>query len=199
MSNRAVIAIDLDDTLASLTPAIVGYASKMLGRPMRIGNITDKDYWAQYGIDDHEAISIVHGYNLAGFPELQPVAGAFEAVRALAEQYELHVLTSRDPASASITDAWIAVHFPSLFSGVHCLGNQYVSTNARSKAEACRELGVQAIVDDSAAYLTDCIQNGGVPLAVLFGNYPWNVGQELAGMQHAANWAEVRRLLDEQS
>lgn len=197
MSGRSIIAIDLDDTLASLTPAIVRYASKIIGRPMRLGNITDKDYWAQYGIDDREAIAIVHGYNLAGFPELQPIEGAFETVQALADRYELHVLTSRDPASAEITEAWVAVHFPSFFAGVHCLGNQYVSVNARSKSEACRELGVKAIVDDSAAYLKDCIQNGSVPLAVLFGNYPWNAGHEFAGMQHAASWADVRRLLDE--
>jgi 5'(3')-deoxyribonucleotidase len=156
---RRVIAVDLDDTLADTTTWVVKTASKDLGIDMEVGDITDSAYWAQYDIDNTRAIKLVEGYNLAGFPGLQPIPEAQKILQALSKEYELHVITSRTPASSETTFQWVEQFFPDIFAGVILAGNHYTSRNPHQKSTLCHRIGASLMIDDNMRYLLDCHEN----------------------------------------
>ena len=188
-----IIAIDLDDTLSATTKGVVAYASKVLGVPMQLGDITSSAYWGSYGVDDSRAIEIVHGYNLEGFPGLEPIGGAIDAIRRLAPAYELHVITSRDVVSRQPTIRWIEKHFPKAFREIIFVGNKYVSESVRTKASLCLDLGADLLIDDSLYHLSECLHNGTATL--LFGDYQWTPAKLPAGVIPVKTWQAVEAYL----
>ena len=173
----------------------MAYASNLLGRQLQPGDITSEAYWQQYGLNDKQAINLVHGYNLAGFPALLPLPGALQVLKHLKRHYELHVITSRDPVSKQYTETWIKQHFADTFTDIVLAGNTYVSKNPRTKAAMCIGIGADYIIDDSVRHLLDCAKQG--TKALLFGHYGWHEHGDLPhGIIRVRDWQEVKEYFD---
>ena len=190
---KPLVAIDLDDTLAATTQSLLAHLKKTTGLQLHPGDITTSAYWTAYGIGVDEAIRLVHGYNLAGFPGLQVMPGAQEAVRTLAKNYELLIVTSRDPVTAPATREWLATHFGSTFVDVVFAGNVYVSKQATPKSQICLARGAAALVEDSAPHAEQAAQ-AGIP-TIFFGDFSWQQSLAHPLIHVAKNWPQaVERL-----
>lgn len=112
-------------------------------------------------------------YASAHFTEkLQPIPYALETLHKLKEDYDLHVVTSRQFAIQDLTLRWIEQHYPGIFSEVH-FGNHYSREGkVRSKPEICRDIGAVLLIDDSLQYAMHCFK-ADIPV-LLFGEYAWN-------------------------
>lgn len=104
--------------------------------------------------------------------EIEPVPMALEVLSRMKQVYSLHIVTARQHIVEDATRAWLHRHYPNIFDDIH-FGNHYSTTGkSRSKAEMCKAIGAQVLIDDSLIYATQCSLAG--ISVVLFGNYPWN-------------------------
>jgi predicted amidohydrolase len=106
------------------------------------------------------------------FEELNPIEFALEVLQRMKHRYSLHVVTARQHKVETDTRAWLNKHFPDIFEEIH-FGNHYCNSGkSRSKAEICKSINAQLLIDDSMIYATQCaLENINV---ILFGKYPWN-------------------------
>ena len=103
---------------------------------------------------------------------LRPIPHAIEMLQAMKEEYELHVVTSRQYAIQEKTLEWINNHYPNIFTEIH-FGNHYSREGkVRSKPEICKDIGAVLLIDDSLQYAYQCHQ-ADIPV-ILFGEYAWN-------------------------
>ena len=106
------------------------------------------------------------------FINIKPIPHAFETLLKLKDDYDLHIVTSRQFAIQDATLEWIELHYPGLFSAVH-FGNHYSKDGKmRSKPEMCRDIGAVLLIDDSLQYAMHCYK-ADIPV-LLFGDYAWN-------------------------
>ncbi|MEK6826183.1 MAG: hypothetical protein AABX90_00975, partial [Nanoarchaeota archaeon] len=77
------------------------------------------------------------------------------------------------------------------------LTNQWSKVSrGRSKAEVCREIGIDAIVEDSLEYAQECAVEG---KKVVLLDCPWNQSEDLPPNIHRAkSWNEVLGYLNGQ-
>jgi 5'(3')-deoxyribonucleotidase len=196
--SKKKVAIDLDDTLAATIEGTLAFASSRLGVDFSHGDITTVEYWANYGISDTEAIALVHDYNLAGFPGLQPIEDAAETLRVFKRRYDYYIVTAREEAVAAATHRWVDRFFPDLFQDIVFVGNPYVNKNARSKETVCSGLGVTILIDDSLSHTMACAKMG--IEAVLFGGHAWHLNaEEHALITPAKDWKQVEEYFNGQS
>jgi extradiol dioxygenase family protein len=103
---------------------------------------------------------------------LRPIPHAIDILQELKQDYELHVVTSRQFAIQERTLQWIETHYPNIFTEIH-FGNHYSREGkVRSKPEICRDIGAVLLIDDSLQYAYQC-HTANIPV-VLFGEYAWN-------------------------
>ncbi len=195
LETRKKIAVDIDEVLFPMVSDLIEYVD----REHKV-KLTHEEF-VKYDIRDIwkggpiKASEIFEGYKKQAKPEVVPVKGAKEALDKLSEKYEVIVMTSRDVQVEAKTKEWIYRHFPDLFKEVHLLGNKVESSVYRPKAEACKELGVFCLIDDS---LANVIETHAIGIkTILFGDYPWNQTNKLpAGVLRVKGWQEVLEYLD---
>lgn len=197
---QLVIAIDCDDVLTDTLPQVVEDYNKMYGTRLGLDHMyRDVSEVAEaFGVSSgQEAIQRLHViYRKKGYYEaLKPIDGAIEAVKELAKKHELHVVTGRQSFLESATRYTLDTYFPNMFQSVEHTNYYKDDTEKdaihRSKAEVCRQIGADILIDDHITHCVDVLE-AGVERVVLFGNYPWNTQDVLvAGMTRCANWKEV--------
>jgi 5'(3')-deoxyribonucleotidase len=195
-----VIAIDCDDVLTDTLPKVVHDYNERYGTNVELQHMYREfdEVLAPFGVQNvQEAIQRLHSiYRQKGYYEaLQPVAGAVEAIKKLANKHELHVVTGRQSFLEAATKHTLDTYFPGAFTSVEHT-NYYkddTETHAvtRSKAEVCLEIGTDILIDDHVVHCEDVL-NAGVKEVILFGDYPWNKRDKLVpGVRRCNNWSDV--------
>lgn len=190
------LALDLDDILARLTPILVEHFGRHFDSPRELDDLHTPDLWEVWGTTREEAVRVVHAFAETGEVErLEPVEGAVQHVRQISELNRLSVVTARPSSWQERTEAWLDQHFGNVFDGVYLTNQLEVSGPRRTKSDVIRSIGAEALLDDSAQNIVDCLQNG-IP-AVLF-RHPWNrqwhTSVESIGAWHEAESAFCRAL-----
>ena len=184
------IAIDLDDVLAPTGQALVDHYGARSGKQLPYGDITTYEYWQQFGVSDADAIDIVHGYELAGYPGLEPFPAASGDLQGIkASGFDLVIVTARPEKLRQTTEEWIEKYFTGVFSEIVMTGNKYTSTHYMPKHVACVAMGALALVDDQPKHITGVV-NAGL-MGILFGEYPWQPNDPPQGAYRARDWADV--------
>jgi uncharacterized HAD superfamily protein len=199
MTQRKTIAVDIDDVLSRTAEGFIAFSNKQWAM-----QLTPEDYseeWAVvWGVPLEEAISRSAVYHSSGaVGAFLPHEAAMPVLKRLAKKYNLVCVTSRREILKPETDHWVMHHFPHIFSGLHYAGiwdkpldgqNVQARLNA-TKAELCRELGAEYLIDDQLKHCIGAAEAG--VQAILFGNYKWN--REPAalpkGITRARHWDEV--------
>ena len=203
---RLVIAIDCDDVLTDTLPQVVEDFNKTYGTQVELKHmyVDHNKIAAVFGAKTgQEAIQRFHSiYKRKGYYEaLKPIDGAVEAIKSLAQQHELHIVTGRQSFLEAATRHTLDTYFPGMFKSVEHT-NYYKDDNEaagihRSKAEVCLQIGADILIDDHVVHGEDVL-NAGVEQVILFGEYPWNQRDELVpGMVHCVNWQEALRRVEE--
>ena len=150
---------------------------------------------------------------------VEPVPGAFEVLSSLKEEFEFHLVTSRQLVSKYYhryiyivykihsqevllffvvqgqTITWINQHYPGIFEKLH-FGNHYGFTGLKkTKSDMCMEIKACLLIDDSLKYAFECSKV--LPQVILFGSYAWNVTTSPLPLNcpRALNWGQVKELL----
>lgn len=185
---RLQIAIDCDDVLVPAAPSILDHYNRTYNASVLL-----KDFYSDWGEPSDVAIKRVDIFlKTPEYQSIKPFAEAIEALRSLNVRHDLHMVTGRPDYLSDATHRMLAAHFPDIFKTVQF--TNFFGAKPRSKAEVCRELNADVLIDDHLHHAT-VVAESGIP-ALLFGEYPWNESTDLPNNVHRTkNWQEVNQAL----
>lgn len=190
MAKRLIIAIDCDDVLIETTEYIVDVYNRQYGTSVTLDRSHDQDN-EQWGVADGE--QLIQRFNEIQSTEeyagLVPMPEALRAVKLLARDHELHLVTARHGSIEAITEAMLNEYLPGCFTSMEHVGRD------RSKGEVCRQLKADILIDDSIRNLQSVLEHG-LPAggALHFGMYAWNRVNPLPeGVISCFDWETVER------
>jgi len=136
------------------------------------------------------------------FESLPPISGSQDGMLKLSEDYDIHIVTSRQYELEQQTRHWLFLHFPDLITEVH-FGNAHGVGAQRSKKEILSTIkNVVAIIDDIPSTCISCAGLQGNPgfLSILFdyqGSYKWSKPKAKlpSGVVCVQSWNDIVALL----
>lgn len=192
---KPTIAVDIDDVLAANAAGFAEYSNRKWGT-----NLTPDDYtehWAELWKVDFEEVErrrqqIVHDKLFTKhrfFSEAKPV------LKVLSEDFKLIIISSRGKMVQADTIEWLKKEYGDIFSGIHFADiwdkDLHVLERLKlTKAEICRQLGADYLIDDQPKHCLAAAKAG--VTALLFGDYTWTRDvSEQANLVKVKNWPEV--------
>lgn len=176
-SKKRVIAVDIDEVLGKFVLQLCKFhnekypaASTAGGAPLTPEHFVSYNFHEVWGGTREEADDKMRGFFesphfVDGIPTID---GAAQVLRKHSNNFELHVVTSRQHVLQDRTRQWVNEHYRGIFSDRLHFGNHYSSEGVvRSKPQLCKSIGAVAIIDDNTRYATQCAA-AGIP-AYLFG------------------------------
>lgn len=188
MSNR-IIAIDCDDVIVNTAPAIIRHYNEHYGVNVDLKDLYSNDL-SVWAVDDIQtandrAEQYLHSdeYQLA-----TPPSATIEVINELGKRHELHIVTGRSDFLTETTQNMLDRYFPGIFRSIEF--TNFFGSQQRSKAQVCKSLGADLLIDDHLHHVTVVAQSG--VEAYLFGNYPWNQADQLpTNITRVRDWHEV--------
>lgn len=199
---RRVIAIDCDDVIVKTADTTIAYYNRIHGASLTLEKFYSDDLEAWGTPDDATVIKRVNDYlRTDDFIHQEPMREALAAIRWLKRHHELHIVTGRPLFIEQATKAWLSTHFPdtftsAVFTNFFKLDDEGVSpTKPLTKAEVCRQIGADILIDDHLGHALDVAQADIDVL--LFGDYPWSKEGVLPkNVVRVKSWSDVRRYFD---
>ncbi len=188
------LGVDFDDVLFGFVEGWCAFHALHYGTTTTREDIHTYYMEELYGISHEEmATRINHFHETSYHAAMKPIAGAFEALLALSDQWEPLIVTARPLARKHLTLELLARHAPSLLDSVHFCGSMAPGVRV-SKADTCRELDIEVFIDDAAHNIEDVAPV--VRLALLL-DAPWNRSYEPvhSNIVRVHTWAEVPEIL----
>ena len=194
MSEKPIIAVDIDDVIASNAESFVAYSNATFGTHLSVEDY--HEHWSEmWGVDHPETLRRSDIFHESGhMGTYGAVDGALEALTELKEKFHLVVLTSRRSSMRKLTQEWVDMQYPGIFSDV--VFTSFFDVPAagnvdKTKAHLLREIGASYIIDDQVKHVLPAAEMG-IP-GLLFGNYPWNALPQLPeNVTRVEDWNAVR-------
>lgn len=189
-----IIAIDCDDVLIDSTPFLVDEYYKKYGIAIPLADSHRLKHNA-WGCNTPEELFLRFVAIQTG-PEhmlLKPRTDAVEAVHGLSNRHELHLVTARHNLASPVTDRMLDKYFSGCFVSVHHVADH------TTKAEICKKVSADVLIDDKLSHLADAIDNGAIAPgnAIHFGDYVWNQKDtDIDGIITCRDWVEVASVID---
>lgn len=198
---KLVIAIDCDDVLITTSPHLVEYYNKTYGTALELRHMYNGAELTAWGTDSQEvAVRRIQDFSRTDeHAALEPDQEAIDAVKQLAQDHELHLVTGRAASLESITRRMLDMYFPGYFQTLEHTSYLDPSTKAdvrRTKGEVCRSIGADILIDDHVKHGETAL--GIVSEVIVFGEYPWNQRKPLPkGMVRCSDWGSVIKEVEE--
>lgn len=199
---KEIIAIDIDDVIAHSTEALrisvnERYDVNLTAQDYVLSD--DGDYWGYY-----ERVWAAHGLHQVSYSELHDemaidqahvplLPGASFAIGELSKEFDIILITARDPSWERATRKWLTGHFGDVFRSVNFAGRSKHGANVQTKGELCKELGAQLLIDDNPEHCRSALEFG--VEAILFGDFGWH-NNKTTGLQVCKDWPAVLEYLD---
>lgn len=194
------IAVDIDDVLAIENEAVRRFANERYGHTHSSDDyLVPGSYWGYWeviqGVEGGEGARRYDEYLRSGAKaSLEVMPDAIEVLTHLKKRYKLVIVTAREAHLEEITREWLSRHFPQLFHDIAFVAVWTGSTKG-SKADICRELGAEYLIDDNPGHL-DLATDAGIE-GLLFGMYGWS--REVpadAPYVRVPDWSAVKEYFD---
>ena len=189
--NCTRIAIDLDDVLVPMVPALFKFYIRTKRAHVYQKKMKEYNYAKYFGISDNESKMLVHDfYNSEEHMNMHPFIGCRNALKNIKSNgTRLCVVTGRQTYAKRQTEDLIYKHFDTLFDDVYLCNSFSLCGEAIPKNEMCIKIGADLLIDDNAHILDGC-KCAGLETR-LFGMYPWN--ESSFQHQKIRSWSEFNR------
>lgn len=190
---KQVIAVDLDDVLAAGAQGFIDFTNKRWGTNLTVNDFSERwgDIWGVELEEEIERAEVV--YEARVIREFNALYKAKPVLTRLAGEYKLVIMTSRVQRMQQDTFDWLDKHYEGIFEEIHFSGFYDKITKHShnyTKAELCREIGADYLIDDQLKHCFGAAEAGIKTL--LFGDYKWNQAAKLpAGVVRVKDWTEV--------
>lgn len=191
------IGIDLDGVVVDIMSPFIEYHNGKYKSEFTYESVTDHSFWIPWKLSREEGNRrLLEFMDECEFSVVKPQDGAIEAIRKLAEEHELVVVTSRPETYSKKTLDWIEHHLPGVFKKVNFTYQTPFVEGVVRKSLICKSEGVDVLIED---YPTNVLGCAGVCKKVLMFNQPWNQSvKELPGnVERVKNWSDVLERVNE--
>ncbi len=191
MEKTKIIWIDIDDTISKSYELLVNIFNPLLGLSFRYEQITTY-YLSQVPELAHIQFDwhALYQDTLSNKHDLfEPIEWSYGCLTKIKESWSsIIAITARQPIHKNNTEIWLQNHFTWLVDDVHFLGT--METYTISKAETCKNLWVEYMVEDNIDHCLD-LANHGVRTYLL--EQPWNRSREEKHplITRVKNWEEL--------
>lgn len=196
MSRRLVIAIDCDDVLLPTATAIIEDYNARFATALKLEHMYTPARMETWGTDNADvAIERVNEFlRSKEHATLAPHPEAVDAIKQLAAEHELHLITGRADFLQDVTQAMLDAYFPGCFTSVEHTNFIVSSTDTavkRTKGEVCQAICADILIDDHVVHGKSGLECG-LEKIIVFGDFPWNRNEELdKGMVRCHDWPGV--------
>lgn len=196
LGERLVIAVDCDDVLIATAQHTIDDYNRKYGTQLNLGHMYKPASMETWGTDEDDvAIERVNEFLRSDeHARLAPDPEAVAAIRLLADQHELHLITGRASFLEAVTKNMLEEYFQGCFQSIEHTNNIVSSTSRairRSKGDVCVTIGADILIDDHLVHANDALTTK-LKKIIVFGSYPWNQQEELPeGMIRCTNWPAV--------
>ena len=208
VSSKPIIAIDVDDVLASNALAFVEFSNERWGTSLTIDDYHDD--WASVWKLDKEAheqsVAIINERSGAYFEErirtMDHDTSAYDVLLELKKKFDLIIVTARRLSTKGDTLAWIQERYAGIFSEdtIFFAGFYDDMTNdsfKKDKGALLKSLGAQYHIDDQPKHCNGACAQG--LTGILFGDYAWQKTEPVDdSVVRVKNWHEVLEYFDAQ-
>lgn len=193
---KPVIAVDIDDVLASSTDALRVVVNNQLGVTLSPEAYKiDADYWGYYETV-WESNGLLNRISLDGLEaqmrqdqsHIAPMPDAFTILSQIQSNYDLIVVTARSSKWAEATDGWLQAHYPAMFSEV-IFAEGLEGIQEKSKGDLCFEAGAHWLIDDNIEHALSALERG--LQVIVFGEYGWHYKGMPDGVIACKDWSAV--------
>ncbi|MBU2639375.1 MAG: hypothetical protein KKG75_01565 [Nanoarchaeota archaeon] len=188
-----LIALDIDDVLADLVPALARFHNDRYGTKLKKKDFHSYRFSEVWGGSNGGAYGKMWSFlHSPYFFNLRPMEGAVEGIRGLGNNPEngLISITSRPRRLKNLTRNWIERYFPDI-SEIYFSRNNYVDFgNSPKKVDYCKSSSVDVLVEDSLEYARECGE-GGIKVVLL--DQPWNRQETPEGVVRVNNWEGIMK------
>lgn len=186
------IAIDIDDVLVEFVPSLARWYNDKFGTNLKKEDFYTFAFHEIWGGTHLESVGKVRKFLDSGIiKDLNVIEGAAEVLKELDNKgHELHIVTSRFPDLHEDTLIWLDRHFKGIFKEVH-FGHNKISKqkDSLSKAERCKQLDIDLLIDDLPEHALECAKKG---IRVLLFDAPWNQDiKENKKIKRVCGWGDV--------
>jgi 5'(3')-deoxyribonucleotidase len=189
------IAIDFDDVLAASLEQFIAFYNNKFSKDISLDTFKGYTLHESIGMPEAEETELMNEYVKSSyFKEMKPKGGAQKVIERLQKKHTLVVVTSRSEADDKKNKVWLKKYFPFL-KEIHytrdASGKLY-----RTKADVCKDIHADILLEDNAHYAQDCI-DAGIPV-VLF-DYPYNRNLKGKNVHRVKDWDDVLRFFTHES
>lgn len=168
-----IIAIDIDEVLVPFLPALTRFYTRETNIKVKPPRRYPYHYAPLFNITEEESSELVKKFYETSFhANLRAIRGSKEMVAKLSENNTLIAVTGRQSYARDPTEKLIKNHFRDSFKDIiYC---DHFTTKARSKAQICKEISADLLIDDNYESCRECLELA-IPAVNFTGwpLYPW--------------------------
>jgi len=197
-NNKPIIAVDIDDVIASSASAFIAYSNDKYGTHLTVDDYQER--WSElWKVDRDEVIKRAHEYHESGHhATYEVISEASDSLKKLKTKFKLIVITTRRNSINQLTKDWINKFYPDIFDDFVFTGffdNPDITGVHMTKAELAKNAGAQYLIDDQLKHIMASSEIG--INGLLFGDYFWNRADSLpVNVTRVKNWEEVLKYFD---
>lgn len=189
-----IIALDADEILSAFIDRFLIFHNKNFGTRVKKEEVLSFELGQLLEITENEVENrIEEFFKIGDARDIKLIDGAKDGVEALlGMDHEIHVITARPLILKDETLRWLDEHFYNKFKGIHFAFNPYVKeSRQKTKAEICREINAEIMVEDHIVNAVECAKVG---IKVLLMDTPWNQIKNLPdGLVRVKSWGDILR------
>ncbi|MCX6748278.1 MAG: HAD hydrolase-like protein [Candidatus Pacearchaeota archaeon] len=189
------IAVDLDDTLADSVTSFIDFYNQKYKPTLKYEDFTAYTLNEINGMPKEEENKILEEFdNSEYYDKIKPLKEAIEAIKELSKKHEIIVVTSRPEKFEKRTRIWINKYLPEI-KNILFVRKVYHEI-PKTKAEVCREINAEVLIDDNLTHAHDCEKEG---IRSILIDYPWNRDNMPNSklIHRVKSWAEIIKIINE--
>ena len=188
MQGKKVLGVDFDDVLVRTGDALAKFHNATYGTSYVREDVKSFDLSEIWDCTPEEADRRIAEFTTTDFHHnAEAVLGAYDALEALSESYEIVIVTGRNEEWRDPTVLWLERNFLGLYREIH-FASHFDPQKNRLKSAIVQELHMSVFIDDALHFAKD-VASVGVP--VLLFDTPWNQGETPAGVTRVYSWDEI--------
>jgi uncharacterized HAD superfamily protein len=183
------IGVDMDEVLVDINQAMIDGYNEKHGTNFQKKDVKSFFLEELFGCTKEEMFEFMEEFFFSEHhKEAAPLIGAIEGIEQL-KVYDLVLITARPEHVRSVTEEWLAKHFPNTFSEIHLIGDSIgLGGMKQTKGDMAIVLGIQIFIEDSLSNAKN-IAAKGIPVVLI--DAPWNQGDLPDDITRAFSWEEI--------
>lgn len=187
------IGVDIDDVLLKCADSLIKYHNDTYDTKFKIDQFKSYGLYKTWGGTQKDDVKKINDFFKTDyFINIDPFPHSQEAIKCLAKNNNLIIITARPESIKKETEFSIEKYFPNCFEELY-FTKAYLNDDkkAKTKKEVCDLLGIDILVEDSLEHSLNCVKSG---RKVFLMNRPWNKCDNLPqNIIRINSWKEVAK------